>query len=184
MWFRVLSWASLVDFVLGVWGLGLLGSFGWKIGVLVWCCLCGSSSESGFWGSLCFGEDGWHFMRLASSKLCSFGIDVVLEFLMAFGCWLCREELDWRWWKEWVSWHYRWWLVQMMFNVQGASKNTCGVLAVLCGRTFEEKQKQDAADTRRYPFPEIVSSGRLEVWSDSKWLKFYVMCSLCHHFVA
>ncbi|KAG5538031.1 hypothetical protein RHGRI_025202 [Rhododendron griersonianum] len=58
---------------------------------------------------------------------------------------------------------YCWWLIQMMFSVQGASKNTCGVLAVLCGRTFEEKQKQDAADARRYPFPEIVSSGRLEV---------------------
>ncbi|XP_057459848.1 AT-rich interactive domain-containing protein 4-like [Actinidia eriantha] len=50
-----------------------------------------------------------------------------------------------------------------MFNVQGASKHTCGVLAVLCGKTLEDRQKQDAADSVRYPFPDIVSSGRLEV---------------------
>ncbi|PSS07285.1 AT-rich interactive domain-containing protein [Actinidia chinensis var. chinensis] len=50
-----------------------------------------------------------------------------------------------------------------MFNVQGASKHTCGVLAVLCGKTLEDRQKQDAADSLRYPFPDIVSSGRLEV---------------------
>ncbi|GFZ04347.1 ARID/BRIGHT DNA-binding domain-containing protein [Actinidia rufa] len=50
-----------------------------------------------------------------------------------------------------------------MFNVQGASKHACGVLAVLCGKTLEDRQKQNAADSLRYPFPDIVSSGRLEV---------------------
>ncbi|XP_028064254.1 AT-rich interactive domain-containing protein 4 [Camellia sinensis] len=51
----------------------------------------------------------------------------------------------------------------MMFHVQGASKHTCGLLAVLSGRSSEYKHKQGADDGLRYPFPEIVSSGRLEV---------------------
>ncbi|XP_057505146.1 AT-rich interactive domain-containing protein 4-like [Actinidia eriantha] len=50
-----------------------------------------------------------------------------------------------------------------MFNIQGASKHTCDVLVVLCGTISEDRQKHDAADSLRYPFPEIVSSGRLEV---------------------
>lgn len=51
-----------------------------------------------------------------------------------------------------------------MFHIQGASKHTCGLLAVLCGRTYKFKQKEDISDTAsRFPFPEIVSSGRLEV---------------------
>uniref|UniRef100_A0A5B6Z6T6 ARID domain-containing protein n=2 Tax=Davidia involucrata TaxID=16924 RepID=A0A5B6Z6T6_DAVIN len=51
-----------------------------------------------------------------------------------------------------------------MCHTQGASEHTCGLLAVVCRRTSENKQKQDVPeDRRRYPFPEIVSSGRLEV---------------------
>ena len=56
-----------------------------------------------------------------------------------------------------------------MFNVQGASKHTCGVLVVLCGRISEDRQKHDVADSLRYPFPEIVSSGRLEVQINSQF---------------
>ncbi|KAF8388676.1 hypothetical protein HHK36_025356 [Tetracentron sinense] len=52
----------------------------------------------------------------------------------------------------------------MMFHAQGASKHTCGLLAVLCGKIPEYKQKQEVSEDRpRYPFPELVSSGRLEV---------------------
>ncbi|KAA8540205.1 hypothetical protein F0562_024232 [Nyssa sinensis] len=52
----------------------------------------------------------------------------------------------------------------MMCHTQGASEHTCGLLAVVCGRTSENKQKHDVPeDWRRYPFPEIISSGRLEV---------------------
>ncbi|KAK3013038.1 hypothetical protein RJ639_008239 [Escallonia herrerae] len=43
-----------------------------------------------------------------------------------------------------------------MFHLQGASKHTCGLLAVTCGR-----QREDIVP--RFPFPQIVSSGRLEV---------------------
>lgn len=50
----------------------------------------------------------------------------------------------------------------MMFNPQGASKHTCSLLAVTCGKNFEDK-KDAAEDKPRYPLPELVSSGRLEV---------------------
>lgn len=51
-----------------------------------------------------------------------------------------------------------------MNNVQGASKYSCSLLAVLCGNVQDHKQKQEAIqDERRYPFPELSSSGRLEV---------------------
>lgn len=51
-----------------------------------------------------------------------------------------------------------------MFNSQGASRQSCSLLAVLCGRTAEYDQKKDVHDGKpRYCFPEIVSSGRLEV---------------------
>ncbi|PIN06713.1 hypothetical protein CDL12_20725 [Handroanthus impetiginosus] len=47
-----------------------------------------------------------------------------------------------------------------MFHTQGALKNTCNLLAV----TSENKQKQDVSEgNKRFPFPEILSSGRLEV---------------------
>ncbi|KAA8541586.1 hypothetical protein F0562_022738 [Nyssa sinensis] len=52
----------------------------------------------------------------------------------------------------------------MMFHTQGASKHTCSLLAVLCGRNSGSKREQVVPQDRpRYPFPEIVSSGRLEV---------------------
>lgn len=51
-----------------------------------------------------------------------------------------------------------------MFHCQGASRQSCSLLAVLCGRTSEYDQKKDVHDGKpRYCFPEIVSSGRLEV---------------------
>ncbi|TMW90035.1 hypothetical protein EJD97_016275 [Solanum chilense] len=51
-----------------------------------------------------------------------------------------------------------------MFHCQGASRQSCSLLAVLCGRTSEYDQKKVVHDGKpRYCFPEIVSSGRLEV---------------------
>ncbi|GAA0145868.1 hypothetical protein LIER_05954 [Lithospermum erythrorhizon] len=52
-----------------------------------------------------------------------------------------------------------------MFHVQESSKQTCSLLAVLSGCNAEYKpQKQEVAEDKpSYPFPEIVSSGRLEV---------------------
>ncbi|KAL3839867.1 hypothetical protein ACJIZ3_024458 [Penstemon smallii] len=51
-----------------------------------------------------------------------------------------------------------------MFHTQGASKNSCTLLAVFSGGRTENKQEQGVLDEkRRFPFPEIVSSGRLEV---------------------
>lgn len=52
----------------------------------------------------------------------------------------------------------------MMFHAQGPSKYHCSLLAVLCGRTPDSKYKQVFSEDRpRYPFPDLVSSGRLEV---------------------
>ncbi|XVE53795.1 hypothetical protein DITRI_Ditri03aG0030800 [Diplodiscus trichospermus] len=53
----------------------------------------------------------------------------------------------------------------MMFNAQGSSRNHCSLLAVLCGgKVSDNKQKLPVSDDKpRYPFPELASSGRLEV---------------------
>ncbi|XWS72334.1 hypothetical protein CRYUN_Cryun02cG0031100 [Craigia yunnanensis] len=53
----------------------------------------------------------------------------------------------------------------MMFSPQGSSRNHCSLLAVLCGgKISDNKQKQPVSDDKpRYPFPELASSGRLEV---------------------
>ncbi|XP_062154873.1 AT-rich interactive domain-containing protein 4-like [Alnus glutinosa] len=52
----------------------------------------------------------------------------------------------------------------MMFHPQGALKQSCTLLAVTCGENSGDKLKKDAAEDKpRYPFPELVSSGRLEV---------------------
>ncbi|XP_031105564.1 AT-rich interactive domain-containing protein 4-like [Ipomoea triloba] len=49
-------------------------------------------------------------------------------------------------------------------SVQGTSKHSCSLLAVVCGRAAENIYKQDVADDRPgYPDSEIASSGRLEV---------------------
>lgn len=51
-----------------------------------------------------------------------------------------------------------------MFHAQGSSRNHCSLLAVLSRKFVDDKQKQAATDDKpKYPFPEIVSSGRLEV---------------------
>ncbi|KAG6425787.1 hypothetical protein SASPL_109991 [Salvia splendens] len=51
-----------------------------------------------------------------------------------------------------------------MFHTQGALKHTCNLLAVLCSEPAESKRNQDVSEEkRRFPFPEIASSGRLEV---------------------
>ncbi|KAL3632102.1 AT-rich interactive domain-containing protein 4 [Castilleja foliolosa] len=51
-----------------------------------------------------------------------------------------------------------------MFHTQGPLKNTCHLLAVVCSGTSEEKPNQNVLDDKkRFPFPEIASSGRLEV---------------------
>ncbi|KAF7843675.1 AT-rich interactive domain-containing protein 4-like [Senna tora] len=52
----------------------------------------------------------------------------------------------------------------MMFHPGGAAKQTCSLLAVACGESFEhefEKKLQQSQPT--YPFPELASAGRLEV---------------------
>ncbi|KAG4144458.1 hypothetical protein ERO13_D05G038100v2 [Gossypium hirsutum] len=53
----------------------------------------------------------------------------------------------------------------MMFNAQGSSRNHCSLLAVLCSsKVSGNKLRQPVSDHKpRYPFPDIVSSGRLEV---------------------
>ncbi|XP_017983093.1 PREDICTED: AT-rich interactive domain-containing protein 4 [Theobroma cacao] len=53
----------------------------------------------------------------------------------------------------------------MMFSAQGSSRNHCSLLAVLSGgNVSDNKQKQPVSDDKpRYPFPELASSGRLEV---------------------
>nr|KJB54557.1 hypothetical protein B456_009G038600 [Gossypium raimondii] len=53
----------------------------------------------------------------------------------------------------------------MMFNAQGSSRNHCSLLAVLCSsKVSDNKLRQPVSDHKpRYPFPDIVSSGRLEV---------------------
>ncbi|XP_068335853.1 AT-rich interactive domain-containing protein 4-like [Pyrus communis] len=56
-----------------------------------------------------------------------------------------------------------------MFHSQGASKHPCSLLVVNCAEISEEKCNKDTADDRlRYPFPELVSSGRLEVQTLTK----------------
>ncbi|KAK7275508.1 hypothetical protein RIF29_16627 [Crotalaria pallida] len=48
------------------------------------------------------------------------------------------------------------------FHAQGASKQACTLLAVTCGSSFEQ-QKLSSQNQHSYPFPELVSAGRLEV---------------------
>lgn len=52
----------------------------------------------------------------------------------------------------------------MMIHSQGP-RNHDSVLAVFCGKTYDEnKQKQPVSDDEpKYPVPELASSGRLEV---------------------
>lgn len=53
-----------------------------------------------------------------------------------------------------------------MFHSQGASKQTCSLLAVTCGKISEFKRKKDVPEDQPiYPFPDLISSGRLEVKS-------------------
>ncbi|KAK1263395.1 AT-rich interactive domain-containing protein 4 [Acorus gramineus] len=50
-----------------------------------------------------------------------------------------------------------------MFHMQGLSKQTCSLLAVLCGRADYKHNDTHVEGQQPYPFPELVSSGRLEV---------------------
>ncbi|CAK9179829.1 unnamed protein product, partial [Ilex paraguariensis] len=50
-----------------------------------------------------------------------------------------------------------------MSHIQVASKHTCGLLAISCGSTENNPKQDGLGDSPRYPFPELVSSGRLEV---------------------
>ncbi|WCJ42879.1 ARID/BRIGHT DNA-binding domain-containing protein [Euphorbia peplus] len=50
----------------------------------------------------------------------------------------------------------------MMFHAQGPSRNHCSLLAVLSGDS-KQKQSLPGDNKPRYPFPELTSSGRLEV---------------------
>ncbi|KAK7294523.1 hypothetical protein RJT34_17412 [Clitoria ternatea] len=47
------------------------------------------------------------------------------------------------------------------FLPQGAPKQTCTLLAVTCGASFSEHRTSQ--NQHKYPFPELVSAGRLEV---------------------
>lgn len=52
-----------------------------------------------------------------------------------------------------------------MYHIQGTSKQHCSLLAVLCG-DFHERQageEKPQPSSSSYPFPELVSSGRLEI---------------------
>ncbi|KAL5583381.1 hypothetical protein UlMin_015823 [Ulmus minor] len=53
-----------------------------------------------------------------------------------------------------------------MFHSQGTSKQTCSLLAVTCGKIYDSKRKKDVPE--KYPFPELISSGRLEVQTLTK----------------
>ena len=70
----------------------------------------------------------------------------------------------------------------MMFHSQGPSRH-CSLLAVLSGKSLDSKQKQkeDAAseDQSSYPFPELSSSGRLEVTAEFILVLTFVMSCFC-----
>ncbi|KAG7013957.1 AT-rich interactive domain-containing protein 4 [Cucurbita argyrosperma subsp. argyrosperma] len=52
----------------------------------------------------------------------------------------------------------------MVFHSQVPSRYTCRLLAIPCGSVPEDKFKKDnPEDEQRYPFPQLNSSGRLEV---------------------
>eukprot|EP00262_Sarcandra_glabra_P011860 TRINITY_DN2932_c0_g6_i1.p1 TRINITY_DN2932_c0_g6~~TRINITY_DN2932_c0_g6_i1.p1 ORF type:complete len:774 (+),score=118.28 TRINITY_DN2932_c0_g6_i1:178-2499(+) len=51
----------------------------------------------------------------------------------------------------------------MMFHGQGPSKHTCCLLAVFADKVTDEHKKDSTQERSLYPFPELVSSGRLEV---------------------
>lgn len=52
----------------------------------------------------------------------------------------------------------------MMLHSVGPARQTCSLLAVTCGSVPKVKCEEDVAEDRlKYPFPELVSSGRLEV---------------------
>lgn len=66
----------------------------------------------------------------------------------------------------------------MMFNAQGSPKKS-SLLAILSGTgnscDSEEKGKRvDSQDQSVYPFPELTSSGRLEVI-----VEFICFCTIC-----
>ena len=50
----------------------------------------------------------------------------------------------------------------MMFHAQGPLRNHCTLLAVLCGKSGDQKLPL-SDDKPRYPLPELASTGRLEV---------------------
>lgn len=52
-----------------------------------------------------------------------------------------------------------------MFHVQGAAKHSCCMLAVLCSTNSNNEDDDNVQQTPlRFPFPDITSSGRLEVY--------------------
>ncbi|XP_010520513.1 PREDICTED: AT-rich interactive domain-containing protein 4 [Tarenaya hassleriana] len=51
----------------------------------------------------------------------------------------------------------------MMFNGQGFSRDRCNVLAVVCDDKHKQQAPANEDHQRRYPFPELSSSGRLKV---------------------
>lgn len=54
----------------------------------------------------------------------------------------------------------------MVFHSQVPARYTCRLLAIPCGSVPEDKCKnENPEDQLRYPFPQLTSSGRLEVRS-------------------
>jgi len=49
-----------------------------------------------------------------------------------------------------------------MFHIQSCPKQKCRLMAVLCGN-YVNAQREERRDKRKYAFPELISSGGLEV---------------------
>lgn len=50
-----------------------------------------------------------------------------------------------------------------MFHPQASSRQACSLLAVFCGEVTSKPRAEAEEGSPLYPFPELVSSGRLEV---------------------
>ncbi|XP_020104023.1 AT-rich interactive domain-containing protein 4-like [Ananas comosus] len=51
----------------------------------------------------------------------------------------------------------------MMIQAQGFGRRNCRLLAVLCGKFADKRREGPEQCSSSYPFPELISSGRLEV---------------------
>ena len=57
----------------------------------------------------------------------------------------------------------------MMFHPGGIPRQTCTLLAVTCGKKFElDLDEKVTHNQLKFPFPELISSGRLEVMMNNE----------------